>query len=132
MPAQANLTVKKNDGSTDITYTAVQASGGDKSPAIWRSNTVGTAPGHRPELRVSAQPNGPGTARRVNFQFTYPVTATGSDGKVYVSNRCNLEITGVMPLDMPDSDLNEAVSQGLNLAAATLTKDQFKSGFAAT
>lgn len=125
-----NMTVKKNDGSTDITFTKVQASGGDKSPAIWRSNSVGSAAGHRPELRVVAQANGPGTGRRVTAQFTYPVTATGSDGKVYVVHRCNFEVTGVMPLEMPEADINEAVAQFFNLCDHSAMVAQFQSGFA--
>jgi hypothetical protein len=55
MPSQANIVVKKNDGTTDITYTAVQPSSGDGVQAIWKSQTVGTAPVHQPELRCSTR-----------------------------------------------------------------------------
>ncbi|DAD50928.1 coat protein [ssRNA phage SRR6049586_1] len=33
MPAIANITVKKNDDTTDIVWTAVQPSSGDGTPA---------------------------------------------------------------------------------------------------
>jgi hypothetical protein len=132
MPTQADITVKKNDGTTDITYTKVQASGGDKSPAIWRSNSVGTAAAHRPEFRTVSHANGDGSARRVLAQFSYPVTATGSDGKVYVVRRLNMELSCANPLDMADTDMNEAVSQGCNLMGSTHVKDQIKAGFAST
>jgi len=32
MPSMADITVKKNDGTTDVTYTAISAASGDKSP----------------------------------------------------------------------------------------------------
>jgi len=130
MPTQANITVKKNDGSTDITYTAVVASGGDKSPAVWRSNTVGTAAGQRPELRLSSRPNGDNTARRLEGSYSYPSLVTGSDGKINVGSRFNLTFSGVVPADMLDTDLNEAVAQSLNLLASSLIKSSFQTGFA--
>lgn len=133
MPQMANITVKKNDGTTDVVYTQqVASSGSDKSQAIWRNLTVGTAASHRPELRCSSQANGTGTTRRVDTIFKYPTLVTGSDGKTNIASFCQLRVEGVIPLDMPDADLNEAVSQGLNLAATTLLKDSFKSGFAPT
>jgi len=130
MPSMANMTVKKNDGTTDILYTAVVASGGDKSPAVWRSNTVGTAAGQRPELRVSSRPNGDGTARRIDGSYSYPSLVTGSDGKITVANRFNLTFSGVVPSGMLDADLNEASAQSMNLLAQALMKSVFQSGFA--
>jgi len=132
MPSQSDITVKKNDGSTDITYTKVQASGGDKSPAIWRSNSVGSANAFRPELRIISVANGGNSARRVDLQFTYPVTAEGADGKTYVTDRFNFAGSGIVPQAMTDTDVAEAVSQAMNLAASSHVKDQFKAGYAAT
>lgn len=130
MPTQANITVKKNDGTTDIVWTAVQASGGDKSPAIWRSNTIGTAAGQRPEIRMEARSNGDQTARRIDISATYPSLATGSDGSINVANRGNLQASAVLPLGMLDADLNEFVSQTVNLISSTLFKDALKAGYA--
>lgn len=131
MPTMADLTVKKNDGTTNITYSTVSASGGDKSPAVWRSNTVGTAAGQRPEFRVSSRPNGNGTARRLEGSYSYPSLTTGTDGKINVASRFNLTFSAIVPADMLDTDLNEAVSQSLNLlGTTTLVKDAFKAGFA--
>jgi hypothetical protein len=132
MPVMANITVKKNDGTTDITYTTVSASGGDKSPAVWRSNTVGTAAGQRPEFRITSRPNGDGTARRVEGSYSYPSLTTGTDGKINVASRFNLTFSGIVPAAMLDADLNEGVSQSLNLLAQQLIKDSFNAGFAPT
>jgi hypothetical protein len=57
---------------------------------------------------------------------------TGSDGKVNVADRLIIEVSAVVPQGMADTDVNEAVSQGLNLYAATLFKDSVKTGFAPT
>jgi hypothetical protein len=128
----ADITVKKNDGTTNITYTQCVPSAGDKSPAIWRSNTVGTAAAHHPEMRMTSRANGPGTARRVEIHFSYPSLVTGSDGKVSISDRAIVDMSAVIPQGMPDTDLNEAVSQGLNLLASSLVNGSLKAGFAPT
>jgi hypothetical protein len=128
----ANITVKKNDGTTDIVYTGVVPSAGDKSAAVWRSNTVGSAPAHRPELQLNSQWNGPRTARRISGKYTYPVTAVGSDGKTNVVDRGFIEFSGLVPQTMSDTDINEMVSQGANLVGSTLIKTSFKEGYAPT
>jgi len=130
MPTMAAITVKKNDGTTDIVWSNIQASGGEKSPAVWRSNTIGTAAGQRPELRLQSKANGDGTARRLDFSFTYPSLATGSDGKINVTNRVNVDMSVLVPLGQLDTDVNEAIAQCMNLAASTLLKSSFQSGFA--
>lgn len=132
MPSIANIVVKKNDGTTDVTYTAVVPSSGDKNPAVWRNNSVGTAAAHRPEYRLSSESNGPRTARRVREVFVYPTTTVGTDGKTYVQDKAIKEVTWTLPINMPDADLNEFVSQGANLDASTLVKDSVKSGYAPT
>lgn len=132
MPQMANITVKKNDGTTDVVYTQKVASAGDKSAAVWRNETVGTAAAHRPELQETSQYNGPRTARRVNLKFTYPTLVTGSDGKTQVVDRFLFEGSALVPLGMPDADINEAVSQCMNLGASVLIKDSLKTGYAPT
>lgn len=132
MPSIANLTVKKNDGVTDVTFTAEVPSSGDKNPALWRNESVGTAISHRPTLSLSSRNNGTGTARRLDGSFTYPTTVTGTDGRVTVADKAIIGITGVIPLGMPVADINEAVSQAMNLFVTTLVKDSFKAGYAPT
>lgn len=130
MPTMANITVKKNDGTTDQVYTAAQASGGDKAPAVWRNNSVGSAIAHRPQFEVVARPNGTGSARRVEAKMTWPYTVTGSDGKIAVAEKAILSTSFLLPSNMPLSEINEAVSQALNLMATTLVKDAHKEGYA--
>lgn len=132
MPSLANITVKKNDGSTDITYTGVAASAGDKSPALWRSNTVGDAAAQRPFLQATSEWNGPKDARRVRYTFQYPYVVEGTDGRKRVAARVNADLTVTIPQEIDDDDINEAAAQFSNLIGATLTKDVLKSGFAPT
>lgn len=133
MPQIANITVKKNDGTTDITYTAVVPSAGDKSPAIWRSQTVGSAAAHQPELRMTSRDNGTKTGRRVDLHAQYPTLVTSpADGKISVSDRLVLDVSAIVPLGMATADVNEAVSQFCNAMAVTLVKDSLKTGFAPT
>lgn len=130
MPQLANVTVKKNDGTTDIVWTGVVPSGGDKSPAVWRSNTVGTAMSHRPEFRTVSRENGTGTGRRVDASFVYKTLAT-ADGVTTAVSQLPISISALVPKDMPDADVLEAVSQCFNLLDNDLIKSQFTSGYAA-
>lgn len=128
----ANLTVKKNDGTTDVIYTALAPSAGDKTPAYWRNNTVGTAEAHKPEVRMVSKPNGDLSARTVTMNFSYPSLVTGGDGKVSIAFRYNGSVSFSIPQGMPTVDVNEAASQFLNVCSQTLIKDCFKSGFSPT
>jgi hypothetical protein len=132
MPQISNLVVKKNDGTTDVTYTAVVPSAGDKTPALWRNQSVGSAAAHQPALSLMSRNNGTGTARRLDGSLVYPTTSTGTDGKVTVSDKAIISISGVIPQGMPTADVNEAVAQAMNLFATALVKDSFKTGYAPT
>jgi hypothetical protein len=131
MPTAANITIKKDDGTTDVTYSLVAASGGDKSPAIWRNNSATGTPGQRPELRVSSRNNGDNTARRVEIQFTYPSVYTDTaTSTTKVGARANFSGSFVMPGTMPDVDAAEFGAQIGNLIAASLIEDSITLGFA--
>lgn len=133
MAAIANIVVKKNDGTTDITYSAVVGSGGDKSPAIWRSTSVGYASGHQPEVKMSARPNGAGNGRRVDINYVYPMLLTdGNTGLTTVTTKATATVSVFVPADMQTVDVDEAVSQMVNLLSSTLFKSSLKSGFAPT
>lgn len=132
MTNMANITVKKNDGTTDVIYTALVPSAGDKTPAIWKNQTVGTAMAHRPEMTLISRDNGNSSARRVYDKFTYPTLVTDAQGKVTVADKLIIETTAIIPKGMPDADVNEAISQHANLHASTLFKDSYKAGYAPT
>lgn len=132
MSAITNLTVKKNDTTTDVTFTAINGSGGEKSPAIWRNEALGAALAHRPVFTFAARANGSGTARRPEGQLTYPSVATATDGRVSVTDKCLVGIWAVIPMGQPTADTNEAVSQAVNLFKTSLILDALKNGQAPT
>lgn len=130
MPNMAAITVKKNDGTTDQVWTNVQASGGDKSPAIWRNQSVGPAASFMPEMRMTSRPNGDGTVRRVEGTIDWKQYATGTDGVNRKVNVGLLKFEAVVPQGMPATDLNEFASQSSNLVGSALFKQCLKDGFA--
>lgn len=133
MAALADITVKKNDGTTDIVYTGVVPSSGDKVPAVWRANSVGTALAFRPEFRMMTELTGNGSSRRFTCAYSFPSVAIDTTtSRSSVVQRGNFTLTGVIPLDMPDSDVAEYISQGFNLIASALIKTSAKSGYAPT
>lgn len=131
MPQMIDITVKKADGTTDITYYKVVPSSGSNSPAIWRSS-VGSAPAHKATLRVRSAPNASGTVRRVEGDFVYPETATAADGKITVVNRARVQVIATAPQEMADSLISEAIEQGLNAFASSHFKAMAKEGYSAT
>lgn len=131
MPAIANMTVKKNDNTTDITYTAVVPSSGDGTPAVWRSQSVGSAASHQPEIRLGSKTGGNGAKRVLRATYVYPQIATNTTtGVTSVIDRVVASVDWQIPLGMTATDVNEAVSQFAHLLANTLMKDSVKSGFA--
>jgi hypothetical protein len=129
MPNMADIVVKKNDGTTDITYSALTPSAGDKTPARWSSNTVSTKASLRPTFTMSSRFNGGSTARHASCVGKYPsyVTVSGVDS-LLGNTIFNLE--AVVPLQLPDSDIAEAISQFTNLVKSTLLQACLKAGYA--
>lgn len=133
MPSLANITVKKNDGTTDIVYTGISPSGGEGLPAIWKSQTVGVAQAHQPEFRLAGREANKGSRRALRSTFQYPQVATNSTtGLTSVVERMSADTNWVFPKGVPQADINEFVSQYCNLLASTLIKDCVKAGYSAT
>jgi len=129
----ANITVKKNDGTTDIVFTAASPSSGDGVQAIWKSQTVGSAPAHQPELRLMSREMDGGKKRALRAYFLYPQIATDTTtGVTSVIQRQLASVDWTVPKDMNQVDINEATSQFANLVASVLFKDSVKAGYAPT
>lgn len=136
MPSMANITVKKADGTTDIVYDALSASGGEGSPAIWRQDTgaVSALPvGLRKFFKLWSVWNGPKTARVLKFNFASPYAVQDSTTTLYsAKDRVVFDGTIVVPQGIPATEINEAVAQAFNLVASSLVKSSAQSGFAPT
>lgn len=129
MATIANVVIKKADGTTDVTYTAIAGSAGDKLPALWRSETAATLRGNRPMYQLSTQDNGPKTARRINGKITFPIIRMVSAVETVV-DKVIFDFSGIVPNALTDAEMNEAVSQSLNLFANAVTKQTATGGYA--
>lgn len=129
MPTMANIVVKADNGTTDITWVAQVASAGDSIPARWTNDSASTIRGHRPTFELRTQSNGAKTARRSNSQAKFPVIRA-LDGVPTVVGYIIQDFSQICPNDVTDVEANEAVSQGTNLLAAALTRGSLKSGYA--
>lgn len=134
MPTMANITVKKKDGTTDIVFDAIAASGGDSSPAIWRQDTgaaAGLPVGLRALMRMFQAWNGPKTARVIRILMRFPYAIQDSTTTLYsAKDSVAIDINVTVPQSIPAANIGEAVYQGLNLAAATLVKQSADTGYA--
>lgn len=133
MPALANITIKKNDGVTDILWTGDVPSSGDKSPARYSSKTVSTIPAFQPKFAIASAPSGDGRSRRVTVDMLYPFTATDSTTGI-TSEVSRLTYHGVwsVPQDIPTTTVDEFVAQLSNLLDSTEVLAQLKIQQAAT
>lgn len=131
MPNLANITVKKNDGTTDIVYTGLQPAGGDGSKTLYRQEDLTLPYGQRPILQTWAVENGNKTARRVEASFKMPFVYTDTTtGLKKSTDLIPFSLSGTFPKSIPSSVIDEAVSQFFNLLNSAQVKDQFKTGFA--
>lgn len=132
MPSQANITVKKNDGTTDIVYTALQPSSGDGVQSIWKSLSVGTAPAHQPELRCSARAQN-GGKREIRWTYVYPEISTNSTtGLTSVVFKELASASFVLDMASASVTQNEAVAQFANLLASAHAKAISQGGYGPT
>lgn len=132
MSTAASITVKKNDGSTDIVYTVLEGRSGD-NPARWKAPALGATPVTQPEFRVGSKLV-PGTNKgKVIATYLYPYQVVNSTtGVTTIEDRelFRLEYTGSN--DIPQASRDEAVSQGMNLLASALFKTMLKELTAST
>ena len=136
MPTMAAIVVKKYDNTTDITYDALSASGGDGSPAVWRQDTgqaAGKPVGLRPIVKVTTTWNGPKTARQIRYNLVFPYAVQDSTTTLY-SAKDRVVFDGILtvPQAIPSTDINEAVAQGFNVIATLLIKQSGYTGYAPT
>jgi hypothetical protein len=132
----ASITVKKADGTTDIVFDALTASGGESSPAVWRQDTgaaAGLPVGLRSFFKLASKWNGPKTARVMSFELVFPYAIQDTTTTLYsAKDRAVMTASFTMPQGIPASQLNEAAAQALNLCAAALTKSSVQAGYAPT
>lgn len=130
MPQMADITVKKADGTTNVVYSIATPSAGDKSPAVWVNESVGTVPASRPKFTLVAADNGTKRSRRLRSSFIWPKTRTDSGGNVIVSGGASSESSHLVPQDMTSTEIDEYVAQYAGLLHSALVQMSIKSGYA--
>lgn len=131
MPQMANITVKAADGWSDVIYTAKVPSAGDKSPAVWKNDSVGNVLAAKPTLSVQSSSNGNRSSRRVKSKFVWPKQRVDAAGNTLVQGGAILEVSALVPQDMTAAEIDEFVAQGLNLGASELFKSMVRDGYSA-
>lgn len=133
MPNMADITVKKYDGTTDTVYVALSPSGGDKTPAQWRVEAIGTVPGNRPTLAIESRFSVDRQARIVEGKLLYPETFTDTTtGIVATRLRESFSFTHIIRQDASDVTTKELSAQAANLIKSPLVQAVLQTGFAPT
>lgn len=124
-----NITVKDADGTTDVEFVLVTPSAGDKSPAVWLTDSTTLPRNFGNELRIASAPNKGNTVRWVTLNYNYRVVqqVNGVD-----------TVTDVIPVSMsfpslgtvPHSHLEKAVARACNIIGHADVRAQFLSGYA--
>lgn len=129
MPSMASITVKKNDGTTDIVYDVLSPSAGDGTWAKWRQDTGNTAPfSCRPMLLHRVTESGKGI-RRVDLMYEYPYSYTDTTTSQVVLSPLRVTFkNGVwtVPQGLPSATILEAASQFSNLCGHATIKGALK------
>lgn len=128
MPTMANITVKKADGTTDIIYTALAGSSGENVAAVWRQEDAGKPAALRPSLKFSAKAGANGR-RAMEMLHVRPITRTVDGALVQVGTH-TVRVIGTVTFTDTQSEVNEAISQGINLADSALIVAAFQEGYA--
>lgn len=131
MPQMANVTVKAANGTTDVVFTALTASGGDRAPARWRVEDSTKPQNARITVSAYTEDNGPKTARRLIVQGAYPTTSTNtSTGQISVVARTPIRLEFTLPTNVASTENDEAAAVLLNFVASALIKSSAASGYA--
>lgn len=129
MANMADVTIVKADGTTNVTFTALTPSAGDTTPARWAQNATETVANLRPTAEMRARYNGNRSARHVSVVTKFPEVVT-VDGVKVVRGIVPFTTDGVIPLQVDDAWINEAVAQHANFFKAALIQAAAKSGYA--
>lgn len=134
MSTAANITVKKNDGTTDVIYGVLEGRSGD-NPARWKAPALGATPVTQPEFRVNSKVmTGRDASKKkviATFHYPYSVVNTTTGVTSVVSHEMfRVEFTG--DEQIPQAVRDEACSQGMNLLASAAFKTMLKELAAAT
>lgn len=130
MSQMANIVIKEADGTTNVTYTAKSPSAGDKSPAVWKCDSIGTTNAARPTFTIVAQDNGTGKARRFRTSYIFPKTRLDTNGNAITAGGASGESSHLIPQDMTPDEIKRYAAHYANLLASALIQASLNDGYA--
>lgn len=133
MPSMADIAVKKHDGTTNVTFTAMTPSSGDKTAAKWRCESIGTVAANRPTMDLTSRSSANGKFRLIDVIVTFPESYTDSTtGLVKMRDRNFFKGQFAVGVELTDTTAQEFASQTANLLSSVLVKASIISGYAPT
>lgn len=132
MPNMANITVVDAAGA-NVVWTAATPSAGDRSPAVWRSNSRSDKVAYRPSFSFSMKDNGKKTGRIMNVEFRFPIPGEHSDtGSPFLFATLPITLSGTLPSNIPVSICKDAFTQFGNLLVSSLIRSAVEEAYAPT
>lgn len=129
----ANVTVKKADGTTDIVFTAINGSSGDKGEALWRQEDASLPQGLRPIIKMTTMDNGNKSARKVHLEFLRPTAFTDSTTGLKKQALVNYGSADfLLSKEAVDTEIAECAHQFTNFLVVTAVRDAIKAGYSPT
>lgn len=128
MPVMANITVKKADLTTDITYTALAGSSGEKVPAVWRQEDASLPAALRPSMKQIAK-GGNNGKRTVETLYVRPIVQTIGGVATQVGTH-TVRTISVCDYNDAQTSIDEAVVQATGLTASVICRNAMKEGYA--
>lgn len=131
MTQAADIVVKKNDNTTNVTYTLVKAAGGEGDPAVWRDNSSAGYPGQKTTFTVSAKFNSQRTARRVQGTLRMNEVFTDTTKNITgVRSTALANFDVVLPTDFSTATAAELSAQFGGLLYSTIMRAVNSDGYA--
>lgn len=133
MPNMADITVKKADGTTNITYVKKSPSAGDRVPATWTADSESTIHEQRPSFEMTTRSNGvpKKPARKVQTVFKMPIVET-INGVPTILAFVPIRTDSTLPTNVDSTKVKEAIHQNGNLLVAALVRAAMEEGYAPT
>lgn len=123
-----NISVKKADGTTSVSYVAKRGAGAN-SPALYSLDAASTIAANRPRITISDRPSAGSKAQKVEVTYTYPVTAV-ENGVTVVKGSIPITASYTIPYTLGDADIAEATAQFANLLASAELLAAARAGYA--
>lgn len=128
MPTMANVVVK-NATNVDKTFTAIAASSGDKSKAVWQDAASSLVRANRQKAEMEFHDNANGTTRVGVTQISIPYLKI-VDGVEVVDGYQTYKLVASQNKRIPDTALTDGSTIALNFFATTLVKSAHAEGMA--